>query len=104
MKDFENKGFLKILDWLYQGTGSLNDRVRDFLVFFNCACDAEIERERLSAFLFAVIALESLFSRDPGTPLRAILADSVALLTESKMEDRNAVAKKRPSTISTLPR
>src|ERR1700730_13419330 len=44
-----------------------------------------------SGFLFAVIALESLFSRDAGTPT---LADSIALLTESKMEARNAVAKR----------
>jgi hypothetical protein len=94
MKGFENKGFLKILEWLHQSTGSLSDRVRNSLVFFNRACDAELERERLSGFLFAVIALESLFSRDAGTPLRATLADSIALLTESKMEARNAVAKR----------
>jgi len=94
MKTFEKEGFLKILNWLHKGTGSLSDRVRNSLVFFNRACDAETERERLSAFLFAVIALESLFSRDAGTPLRATLADSVALLTESKMEARSTVAKR----------
>jgi hypothetical protein len=69
----------------------IGEKVPLVLVFFNRACDAELEGERLSGFLFAVIALESLFSRDAGTPT---LADSIALLTESKMEARNAVAKR----------
>jgi Apea-like HEPN len=94
MKVFDDQGFRKIFKWLQRGEGSLSDRVRNSLVFFNRACDAEIEREELSAFLFAVIALESLFSRDPGTPLRATLADSVALLTESKVERRIATARR----------
>jgi hypothetical protein len=72
----------------------IGEKVPLVLVFFNRACDPEHEGERLSGFLFAVIALESLFSRDAGTPLRATLADSIALLTESKMEARNAVAKR----------
>src|ERR1700739_55318 len=88
MKEFDKHSFPKILAWLYQSRSSLADRVRHSLTFFNRAYDADIQREQLSAFIFTVIALESLFSRDPATPLRATLADSVALLTESKFEAR----------------
>jgi hypothetical protein len=94
MKEFDKHNFPKILAWLYQSRGSLADRVRNSLTFFNRAYDADIQREQLSAFIFTVIALESLFSRDPGTPLRATLADSVALLTESKFEARLETSKR----------
>jgi hypothetical protein len=94
MKQFGEHGFPKLLKWLYESHGSLADRVRNSLTFFNRACDAEIEREELPAFIFAVIALESLFSPDPGTALRATLADSVALLTESSVEARIKTSKR----------
>jgi hypothetical protein len=88
LKEFRERGFEKIRTWLYTSRGTLSGRIRNALTFFNRARDAEIQREYLSAFIFSVIALESLFSRDVGVPLRATLADSVALLTESKVETR----------------
>jgi Apea-like HEPN len=94
MKTFTEHDFPKILKWLYQSNGSLVDRIRNSLTFFNRACDAEIQQEQLSAFIFTVIALESLFSRDAGMPLRATLADSVALLTESYVDARVETSKR----------
>lgn len=88
LKDFEARGFEKIRTWMYTSRGTLSGRTRNALTFFNRARDAKIQRDDLSAFIFSVIALESLFSRDAGMPLRATLADSVALLTESKVETR----------------
>jgi len=94
VKEFEKQGFDKILNWVRSSRGSLSKRTRNALTFFNRARDAEIQRENLSAFIFSMIALESLFSRDPGVPLRATLADSVALLTESKVDERLTSSKR----------
>lgn len=94
LTEFKARGFEKILKWMYASRGTLSGRTRNALTFFNRARDAEIQRDNLSAFIFSVIALESLFSRDPGTPLRATLADSVALLTESKIETRLASSRR----------
>jgi hypothetical protein len=94
IKEFKKHGFDNILAWLDSSHGSLSGRTRNALTFFNRARDAKIQRDDLSAFIFSMIALESLFSRDAGTPLRATLADSVALLTESKVEIRLAFSKR----------
>ena len=46
--------------------------------------------------------LESWFSRDPKTPLRSTLADSVALLTELKIEARMAASRRMKKLVALL--
>jgi hypothetical protein len=50
-------------------------------------------KEHLERFIFYIIALECLFSRDKGTPIRTTLADYVAVLV-SKPADRLATHKR----------
>jgi hypothetical protein len=94
LQEFRANRFDNMIEWLYTSKGNLSKRVRNALAFYSRALDAKIQSDELSAFIFAVIALESLFSRDPGVPLRATLADSIALLTESTVKDRLAVSQR----------
>jgi hypothetical protein len=97
LKEFRGHGFDNIIDWLYSSKGNLSKRVRNALAFYNRTLDAKIQGDNLSAFIFSVIALESLFSREPGVPLRATLADSIALLTESTVENRLSTSQRMKS-------
>jgi hypothetical protein len=94
LKEFRSHGLDEISAWSFESHGKLAGRTRNALSFFSRARDAEIQKDRLQAFISSMIALESLFSRDSKTPLRATLADSVALLIESTVEGRVAASKR----------
>ncbi|MGG4056340.1 hypothetical protein KDK82_6154 [Delftia sp. K82] len=56
---------------------SMYDRVRNAIKFFSMALNAN---DRLSSFLFYVISMESIFSRDKNNPIKVTLADMGAML------------------------
>jgi Apea-like HEPN len=94
LTEFRRHTFDDVYLWTSQSRGKLAGRARNALSFFSRARNAEIQKDRLQAFISSMIALESLFSRDSKTPLRATLADSVALLTESSVEARITASKR----------
>jgi hypothetical protein len=94
LEEFRRNGLDIILAWLRTTHSNLAGRTRNALSFLSRARDAEIRRDNLAAFISSMIALEALFSRDPNTPLRATLADSVALLIDSTVEARIATSRR----------
>jgi hypothetical protein len=59
------------------GNNTLSSRLRNALSFFGRAVK---EDDSLARFLFFVIAMESIFSRDKHAPIKSTLADNAAIL------------------------
>jgi len=80
--------FLELLEPSGAGN-SLPNRLKNALSFFGRAVN---EQDRLTRFLFLVIAMEALFSRDKNAPIKVTLADYATILC-FKASDRNDVHK-----------
>ena len=68
-------------NFCFKKQNNLLDRIQKSLYFFSKGFN---ERDSLSRFIFYVISMECLFSKDIHTPLRVTLSDYIALLCYSK--------------------
>jgi len=75
--------FVSALDIFTTSETKLADRFRAAFYFFSRSFN---EADRIVKFLFAMIALESLFSRDFGAPIKTTLADYAALVAFARHE------------------
>lgn len=76
LKSMRRPEFAQYLEAI-TSTETMYGRLRNAIHFFSKAYN---EHDRLSSFLFYVIAMESIFSRDKHTPIKVTLADFGALL------------------------
>ncbi|MFS2049375.1 hypothetical protein ACEN9J_15890 [Variovorax sp. Varisp41] len=70
-------GFNDFLSGLSTSTQTMYGRIRNAIKFFSMALNAD---DRMSSFLFYVISMEAIFSRDKNNPIKVTLADLGAML------------------------
>lgn len=69
--------FNVFLSKLSSSTESMYDHMRNAIKFFSMALNAD---DNVASFLFYVVAMESIFSKDKQTPIKVTLADLGAML------------------------
>lgn len=77
LKSIRSKNFSRNANFIFSRNDKLFRRIYNSLHFFS---KGFISTDSVSRILFYIISLESIFSRDKNTPLRATLADYVSLL------------------------
>lgn len=79
--------FEDFFDEISSSKESMYNRMRNATKFFSMAFNAD---DKVSGFLFYVISLESIFSRDKNSPIKATLADLASLLCFPPAQRLNA--------------
>lgn len=69
--------FVNFFEHLNSSDESMYSRMRNAFKFFSMAFNAD---DKVASFLFYVISIESIFSRDKNSPIKATLADFSSLL------------------------
>ena len=83
MREFKRHKLARFLNIGLNDKNKLFDKLNNSLHFFSQAFNDD---DAITRYLFYIIAIESLFSRDKNTPIRSTLADNVALLCFDKSQ------------------
>jgi len=77
LKFLRKPDFVFFFEHLNSSKESMYSRMRNAFKFFSMAFNAD---DKVASFLFYVISIESIFSRDKSSPIKATLADFSSLL------------------------
>ncbi len=93
LKSIKRPEFGKFFSWISSPGDGMHGRLRNAVKFFSMALNSD---DNVTSFLFYVVSVEAIFSRDKNNPIKVTLADFGSLLCfppEQRIEAHSKIRK-----------